>query len=140
MWFGTWHLGGHGFGPSQAQDSLDLIDFALNSGIRYFDTAPIYGEGKSERYLGKQVSSLRNEVFLSSKVGLRQEGRHFFHDGSETGIRNALFASLERLNTDYLDLLSLHWPDQDIAISDSISSLQRLKNDGYIRQWGICNV
>ena len=140
FWLGTWSLGGEGFGPSDLRESKRTLEAALDAGVRYFDTAGLYAKGKSEELLGASIGSQREAVFLSSKGGLFWDGNTVQHDGSESGLRTALSKSLDRLNTDYLDLFQLHWPDPNVPITESLSALKAFKKEGLIRYWGVGNL
>lgn len=116
---------------------VEAIHKALELGINYFDTAPGYGEGASERLFGKALSSHpRENLFLASKVGA----------WSEKPVRPSLEKSLENLGTDYLDLLQIHgtvfWPHQVEWIlkpGGFLDQMETLRAEGLIRHIGITN-
>ncbi|MGN6199566.1 aldo/keto reductase [Humibacter sp.] len=138
----------------------DALDAAWNGGIRYFDTAPHYGLGLSERRLGAFLRAKpRDEFVLSTKVGRLLEpntdfagGRDLAHqfdvpddhvrrfDPSEAGIRRSLEDSLERLGLDRVDILYLHDPDVydlDRGLREGLPALAKLRDEGLVRQIGI---
>lgn len=138
----------------------DALDAAWNGGIRYFDTAPHYGLGLSERRLGAFLREKpRDEFVLSTKVGRLLEpnpgfagGRDLAHqfdvpddlvrrfDPSEAGIRRSLEDSLERLGLDRVDILYLHDPDVydlDRGLREGLPALAKLRDEGLVRQIGI---
>tara|TARA_A100001015_G_scaffold8446_1_gene10366 strand:+ start:1068 stop:2054 length:987 start_codon:yes stop_codon:yes gene_type:complete len=140
LWLGTWSLGGEGFGQHDLRHSREVISHAFENGVAHFDTAGFYAHGKSEALLDSELSSVRKQVFYSTKGGIHWSGRHVVHDGSPTRLRQTLMESLDRLNTDYLDLYQLHWPDPKTSITESIQSLQSFQKEGLIRYWGVGNL
>lgn len=137
--FGCWAIGGTGYGPVNDSDSLSALNFAYDNGITFYDTADVYGNGKSEQLVAQafEGSSKRLKIFLASKVGW-----DFYHGGTKRNytpeyIRFACGESLRRLKTDYLDLYQLHNPDlktfQDPKIWDT---LELLKKEGKILHYG----
>lgn len=140
FWLGTWSLAGEGFGKTDLRESARLIDNALDAGVRFFDTAGFYGQGQAEILLGRRLKSQRKEVVISTKGGLNRNGKTVWHDGSASSLRQALETSLERLQTDYIDLFSLHWPDPATDLNESIGVLVQFQREGLIRFWGVCNL
>ena len=143
FWLGTWSLGGEGFGPVDGRESVRLLQNSLSAGFRHFDSAQFYAHGKSETYLAKAIKQSginREELFISSKGGLRWSGNQVIHDGSETNLRQTLQQSLDTFQTDYLDLYQLHWPDPDTPIKKSIETLKLLQQEGLIQYWGVGNL
>ncbi|MGH7568724.1 MAG: aldo/keto reductase, partial [Gemmatimonadales bacterium] len=95
--FGAWAVGGTAWGtPGEERERLDAIRHALDRGITFFDTAPTYGDGTSERLLGQALGPHREAVTIATKVGP--------HDDP----RRSLEASLRRLETEYVNLIQLH--------------------------------
>lgn len=128
---GSWSLiGDANWGDQPEADSVAAIEAALAAGITSFDTAPSYGEGESERILGKVLSSRREEVFIATKVNGRLTAER---------IRSLCEASLARLNTDYVDLYYLHWPDRQTPLGEAAEMLLKLQEEGKIRAMGVCN-
>jgi len=114
---------------------------AIDYGITLFDTAEAYGPNHSEVLLGKALGERRKDIVLVSKVGLRYD-----KDGNNIG-RNSRFdyitsraeGCLNRLGTDFLDLLLFHWPDHETPFEETINALEKLKEDGKIRHYGVSN-
>ena len=130
--FGAWQMGDEGFwGPSIDADPERTVREALDAGINLFDTAEMYGNGESERLLGKILGRRRADVFLASKVTPE-------HCSPEQ-LRGSLEASLKRLNTEWLDLYQVHWPPRDVPFSDVYAELARLREEGKIRAIGLSN-
>ncbi len=133
-------MGGAGYGGADFRVSRQAISTALEKGIRHFDTAGFYAKGQSERLLSTELSGRRKEVFISTKGGLAWEGNRVFHRAAPEDLRQQLFESLERLDTDYVDLFQLHWPDPEVPLKESISALKDMKRTGLIRFWGAGNL
>jgi len=139
---GCWQLGGHGWGKVSEREMVKGIYKALNSGINFFDTAPIYGLGRSEKVLGKTLHIERKNVIIATKVGLVWEKSNTFRkftDNSPTNINREIDMSLKRLKTDYIDLYQIHWPDPNTPTEDTLHAMEKLKDSGKIRCIGCCN-
>ena len=124
-------MGAMTFG-SQAdrEESRRIVDRCLDVGINFFDTANVYNQGKSEELLGEALGSRRQDIILASKVrGVMKVPTD--HSGlSREAIRCALNASLDRLQTDYLDIYYLHLPDYETPIEESLAAMDELKQEG----------
>ncbi len=140
LWLGTWSLGGEGFGAHDLAESRRLLEEAVEAGIRHFDTAGFYAHGKSEELVGKVVRERRRELFLSTKGGLVWEGRSVRHRARPADLQESLDDSLRRLQTDYVDLYQLHWPDPEVPIAESVGALEELCAAGKARFWGVGNL
>ncbi len=136
---GSWVFGGKNWGQASDADSEATIKEALNQGINFIDTAPIYGFGHAEEVIGKSLKAIRQQVIISTKCGLRQTAHGINHDLSEEFINQELLNSLQRLQTDYIDIYWIHWPDPNIPTGKALESLQKLKKKGLIRYIGLCN-
>jgi len=135
--FGAWQLGnGAFFSPMSEDEGVLLVRTAIEKGVRFFDTAPGYAGGNSERILGKAIRDYREKVFISSKFGHNADGTSDFrYQMMEKSVRD----SLERLQTSYLDSLLLHNPAFDIleGKSDHFQEMARLKKAGLIHHYGV---
>jgi aryl-alcohol dehydrogenase-like predicted oxidoreductase len=140
LWLGTWSMGGEGFGRHDERESLRVLHSAVENNIRHFDTAGFYAHGKSERLMKKIIKSERKEFFISSKGGLVWKGRQVEHRASPEELKKQLNESLERLETDYLDLYQMHWPDPGVPLQESIDALKEFQKEGLIRFWGVGNL
>ena len=139
---GCWQLGGHGWGKVSERGIVKGIYKALNSGVNFFDTAPIYGLGRSEKVLGKTLHSKRKNVIIATKGGLAWEKSKTFRkftDNSPTNINREVDMSLKRLKTDYIDIYQIHWPDPNTPIEDTLHAMEKLKDSDKIRCIGCCN-
>lgn len=133
-------MGGYGWGAVSEQDLVDAVHAALDAGITMFDTADTYGLGKSEETLGKALGFERKNVVIATKFGVRVENGKTFYDNTPQYIHKAVDASLKRLGTDYIDLYQVHYRDEQTPISDVIESLDKLKEAGKIREYGLSNI
>jgi aryl-alcohol dehydrogenase-like predicted oxidoreductase len=115
-----------------------VVEAALAEGITFFDTADIYGDGDSERFLGEILAGQRERVVLATKFGFGGGGPS--PAGSREFIRQSLDASLERLRTDYIDLYYYHRPDGVTPMRDTVAAMHELVDEGRVRAIGISNV
>jgi len=158
--FGAWAVGGWMWGGVEEQDAIAAIQAAIDQEVNLIDTAPVYGFGRSEELVGKAVRGRRGQVVLATKCGLvwdREEGEFFFHADEQGGapgpakyriyknlrpasIRREVDQSLQRLGTDYIDLLQTHRQDSTTPLQDTVGELLRLKEAGKIRAIGVSNV
>ncbi len=133
-------LGEYGWGAVNHTALVRAVDSAVDSGITMFDTADVYGLGASERTLGEALGKRRKDVVIASKFGVRIENKRTFYDNSREWINKALDASLQRLNTDYIDLYQIHYRDGKTPISEVVLTLKELQKKGKIRYFGLSNV
>lgn len=133
-------MGGYGWGDTQENELIDAVHAALDSGVNFFDTADTYGLGQSEKTLGKALGANRKDVIIASKFGVRIENGKTFYDNSSKWIETALEGSLKRLGTDYLDVYQIHYRDGKTPLSEVVETLDRLKQKGYIRSYGLSNI
>jgi aryl-alcohol dehydrogenase-like predicted oxidoreductase len=142
--FGTWQLGGD-WGATDEDAAISAIRRAADDGVTLFDTAQGYGFGASERLLAtalgsRMQGSLRGEVFITTKGGLRDlGGGKVMRDSSAASIRQGVDASLELLGTDYIDIYQLHWPDPNTPIQETADALAKAVADGKVRHVGVSN-
>ena len=135
--FGGWQLGNRIWGMHDEDEALRLIRAARDAGCNFFDTAPGYGDGKSEELLGRALESDRGQVAICSKFGHTASGETDF---SIAGLRPSIMSSLRRLRTDYLDVLLVHNPPEDLLDGNRTSlyaELERLKHEGLLRAYGV---
>jgi aryl-alcohol dehydrogenase-like predicted oxidoreductase len=153
--FGAFAIGGWFWGGAEPSDALAAIDTALDRGINAIDTAPVYGMGHSEELIGKAIRGQRARVVILTKFGMRwdsAEGVFTFDTKDNAGnpVQVRKFAgkhsvleecerSLRRLQTDYIDLYQLHWPDRTTPIAETMEALSVLLEQGKIRAAGVCN-
>jgi aryl-alcohol dehydrogenase-like predicted oxidoreductase len=131
-------LGCNNFGRRvDADGTRAVIDAALDAGVTFFDTADRYGDGLSETYIGRALRGRRDQVVLATKFGGGGEIGH--GQGSRDYIRRALEASMERLETDRIDLYQHHQEDPDTPLAETIGALEELVREGKIRAYGTSN-
>jgi aryl-alcohol dehydrogenase-like predicted oxidoreductase len=114
---------------------VEAIQAALDAGINWIDTAEVYGDGVSERLVGKAVVGRREDVIIASKVAPKPEGSGWRPEQ----IRAACDASLSRLGIDVIDLYQLHWPDEEIPAEEAWGTMAELQDAGKVRWIGVSN-
>lgn len=124
---GTWRMGED---PRRAAEETKAILAGLDLGMSVVDTAEMYGDGDTERWLGGAIAGRRDEMFLVSKAVPRNASRDRLMRSCE--------ASLKRLRTDRLDLYLLHWPGS-VPLAETVEAMEALKEAGKIGAWGVSN-
>ena len=141
--FGAWAIGGawiYGWGKTEDSESIRAIDAAIDNGINWIDTAAAYGLGHSEKVIGKAVKGKRDKVFIATKCGLVSEDQWSVRNNLKPeSIRKEAERSLKELNTDYIDLFQIHWPDPNTPIEESWQAIADLKKEGKVRYIGVSN-
>jgi len=132
--FGCNQIGSDKRGYKDFTLARDAIFFALDHGINYFDTADVYGDRKSEEWLGSILGTKRSNVIISTKAGLTGDGGR---NGHPDHLRKSLENSLKKLKTDYVDIFYLHRPDPKIPIAESIIAIDKLIQEGKTRFGGV---
>ncbi|MCR2820303.1 aldo/keto reductase [Lederbergia panacisoli] len=119
-----------------------IIETALDAGINYFDTADLYDRGMNEEIVGKTLSSKREDIIIATKVGNRwnEQKDGWSWDPSKAYIKEAVKDSLRRLKTEYIDLYQLHGGTIDDPIDETIEAFEELKEEGFIRYYGISSI
>jgi aryl-alcohol dehydrogenase-like predicted oxidoreductase len=131
-------LGCNNFGRRiDAAATKRVIDAAIESGINFFDTADIYGQGQSEDYIGRALGDRRKQIIIATKFAKPMDGQG--RGAHPNYIRTAVDASLRRLRTDYIDLYQQHEPDPNVPIADTLGALDDLVKTGKIREIGCSN-
>lgn len=154
--FGAWAAGGWMWGGNDDNDAIGAMHAAYDLGITSIDTAPIYGQGKSEELVGQAIKDFpRDKVQILTKYGMRwddNKGQLAFKSKDNSGKPIDIYKyagrdsvimecenSLKRLGTDYIDLYQIHWPDVTTPIDETMEAVLRLKEQGKIREAGVCN-
>ena len=142
--FGTGTFGGQGplfsaWGRSGAEEARRLVDICLEAGVNLFDTADVYSNGASEAILGAAIKGRRDRVLISTKMSLPMGDGPFDAGSSRHRLISAVDAALQRLGTDYIDLLQLHAFDAFTPIEEVLSTLDGLVRDGKLRYVGASN-
>ena len=141
---GTWAIGGggwsFGWGPQDDEESVATIRYALEQGVNWIDTAPVYGLGHSEEVVGKAIKGLREKVIIATKCGLVW-GKRGKISGRLKGesTRREVEESLRRLDIEVIDLYQIHWPDPDREIEEAWSTMADLVKEGKVRYIGVSN-
>jgi len=124
-------------GRIDAARSTEVVHAALAAGINFFDTADMYGDGRSEEFLGSALGGRRAEVVIASKFGNAIPGK--VGGGRPEYVRHALDASLRRLGTDYIDLYQQHLPDPTVPVAETLGALDEAVQAGKVREIGCSN-
>jgi aryl-alcohol dehydrogenase-like predicted oxidoreductase len=127
---------------TNATNAEKIIHAARDSGINYFDTADLYDYGVNEQIVGQALKSVRDQVIIATKVGNRwnNDKSGWFWDASKAYIKEEVKKSLQRLDTDYIDLYQLHGGTMEDNISETIEAFEELKEEGLIRFYGISSI
>jgi aryl-alcohol dehydrogenase-like predicted oxidoreductase len=139
-------LGCNNFGRRIDRDACyAVVDTAIAAGVTLFDTADSYGTppGTSEQFLGEALKGRRDDVIVATKFGhdLRgANGPDWGARGSRRYVLRAVEASLRRLNTDWIDLYQLHYPDEETPVEETLATLTDLVREGKVRYIGCSNV
>jgi aryl-alcohol dehydrogenase-like predicted oxidoreductase len=124
------------------RESVALIREAVDLGVTFLDTSDVYGVGHNERLVGQALHGIRDRVVLGSKVGLvvdRETGQ-MVRDGSPGHVREAIEASLRRLDTDVIDLYYLHRIDPEVPLAETWGVMSELVAEGKVRHLGLSEV
>ena len=142
--FGAWAIGGSGWqfawGAQDDDASVAAIREALDNGINWIDTAPVYGLGHSEEVVARAVEGMGNRPYIFTKCSMVwDEQRKIGHSLKAESIRRECEASLRRLKVDVLDLYQVHWPIPDEDIEEGWAAMAKLKEEGKVRHIGVSN-
>lgn len=135
-------MGGYDWGSDIVENELiDAVHCAMDHGVNFFDTADTYGLGQSERTLGKALKGRRHEAVVATKFGVHaKKGTPTFYDNSREWIKSSVEGSLDRLQTDYIDLYQVHYRDGKTPLGEVVDTLEELKKEGKIRYYGLSNI
>jgi myo-inositol catabolism protein IolS len=129
---GCWAFAGDStWGHQNDADSIATVVAALDAGVNLFDTAEGYGNGDSESVLGRALAGRRHEAVIATKVS----GSHL----AGAALQQACERSLRRLQTDYIDLYQIHWPNRNVPSEETWGALEKLREQGKVRAIGVCN-
>ncbi|HVW18319.1 MAG TPA: aldo/keto reductase [Solirubrobacteraceae bacterium] len=145
--FGAWAVGGsdgpNGLGRVADDESIAAIRRAVEAGINWIDTAPAYGLGHSEDIVRRALEPYRigEEVLVFTKCGVPWDGSRYVPDGRRATLHRECEQSLRRLGVERLDLLQLHWPDDETGtpVEETWGALAELVDEGKARWIGVCN-
>lgn len=132
---GCWQLGGADWGAVDDASALAILGAAADAGVNFFDTADVYGAGRSETLVGRFLRETRREIFVATKLG--RTGELYPDRYTEAGVRAATEASLRRLGVEALDLTQLHCvPTEVMRRGEIFEWLRRLRQEGKIKAFG----
>lgn len=139
--FGCWAIGKSWWGDDVDDDtSVTAVQRALELGVTWFDTAPVYGWGHADEVLVRGLGSQKRDVVIATKVGVANVGGHAQSQLTPDHLRVDLEASLTRLGVDTIDLLQVHWPcELGTPLEETFGALDRLRAEGKFRWLGVCN-
>ena len=143
---GTWELGGREWGDIGEKEAVDLLRYAFEKGVTFYDTADQYGGGRAERLLGEAFSALGDRVVIATKLGYELDSDGWISQGgtvpafnaSSDYIRQAVEGSLTRLKRDAIDIYQFHAPPPAEAWDEAFGTMEELKSEGKIRFYGLC--
>ena len=141
--FGAWVIGTDWWGDRDESDALEMVEYALDAGINYFDTSDVYGHGRSEELLGEVLDERGDEMVVATKVG------YDFYNNPQAGhgelpkeydaeyLRDAVERSLDRLGTDHVEYLQLHNPDVAEMDTEVLELLDELREEDVADAIGV---
>jgi aryl-alcohol dehydrogenase-like predicted oxidoreductase len=137
--FGLWAAGGDVWGPTDDEEILNAIDYALDRSVNFFDTADVYGGGHSEELLGKAIAGRREKFIVATKIGWLgfdgEEGKSAYT--SVEKLIPGVEANLKRLNTDYIDVIQSHIDFRDPTMEIFLEGFQKLEKAGKVKAYGV---
>ena len=139
--FGGWPMGRGHYGSFDEQEVIRAIHASIDMGVTLFDTAAVYGWGEGEKLLGRAIEGKREDIVIVSKGGIPwdEPGGPSQRDSSRESLEKSLDESLSRLQTDYLDLYLIHWPDESRPMSEPMEAFADFQKQGKIRYGGVSN-
>jgi aryl-alcohol dehydrogenase-like predicted oxidoreductase len=141
--YGAWAIGGagwwHAWGDQDDEQSIAAIRRAVELGINWVDTAPIYGLGHSEEVVGRALQGLDDPPYVFTKASLYEKDGAVAHSLKRDSIRREVEASLSRLQLDVIDVYQIHWPDPDEDVEEAWTTFAELKSEGLVRHIGVSN-
>src|SRR5699024_1752093 len=139
---GTNAVGGHNLYPNLDEAAgKSLVRTAFENGITMIDTAYMYGKGRSEELVGEVINDYdkREDVVLATKISPVFDGDDMTNNNEPSFLKEEVDKALERLGTDYIDLVYIHYPDEGTPKDQAVAALKDLKDEGKIRALGISN-
>ena len=138
--FGTWEMG-HRYGDIDDDAAADAMHKAIDAGINLIDTAEVYGPFLSEELVGQTLGERRKEIILVTKVGFAYDAEN--NTSGRNSKRDYIIerteGCLKRLQTDWIDLLLIHWPDHNTPLDETMEGLEAIHASGKIRYYGVSN-
>ena len=133
---GTWALGGD-WGPVSESDAIEVLQGAIERGVNFFDTADVYGDGRSERLIGQVLKSTDQKVYVATKFGRRLDP-HVSPGYTRDNLERFLDRSLSNLGVDTIDLIQLHCPPTDVYYKPEVfEALDSFVEQGKVQHYGV---
>jgi aryl-alcohol dehydrogenase-like predicted oxidoreductase len=141
---GAWAMGGgdwaFSWGRQEDNESIAAIHAALDAGVNWIDTAPVYGLGHSEEVVGRAIAGRAQRPYVFTKCSrVWNDQREIGHSLKAASVRSELEGSLRRLRVDVIDLYQIHWPDPDPELEEGWQTLAQIQKEGKIRHIGVSN-
>lgn len=137
---GTNKVGGHNlFDGLDDHNGYEVIKEALDSGVQMIDTAYMYGLGRSEQIIGEAIKGYPRENFKIATKAAQDPNNHLLLNNDPAFLKKAVDDALRRLQTDYIDIFYIHFPDEGTPKDEAVAALNELKNIGKIRAIGVSN-
>jgi aryl-alcohol dehydrogenase-like predicted oxidoreductase len=137
--FGLWAAGGDQWGATDDREVLNAIDYALDHGINFYDTSDVYGAGHSEELLGQAMQGRREKFVIATKIGWRDfDGER--GQSAYTTVEKVIAgvgSNLQRLNTDFIDVIQSHIDFRDPTMEIVVEGFQRLQKEGKVKAYGV---
>jgi len=136
--FGCWEIGG-GYGSIEETDFIRAVNRALDAGLNSYDTAEAYGFGASEKSLAKALGKRRKEAVITTKFGVGYPDKPNYRDSTRQRVMESIEKSLKALETDYVDVYLVHWPDRAVPFEEPMRALDDLVKQGKVKAVGLSN-
>lgn len=142
--FGAWAIGGGGWafswGPQDEKESIATIHEAIDLGINWIDTAPVYGLGESEEVVGRALAGMKQRPYVFTKCArVWNSNREIGKSLKASSVRQECEASLKRLQVETIDLYQIHWPEPDEDVEEGWAEVAKLQKEGKVRWIGVSN-
>src|ERR1700752_4790432 len=134
--FGCWEIGG-GYGSIEETQFIHAVQRSLDLGVNCFDTAEAYGFGASEKSLAKALGARRKDAVVVTKFGIGYKEAPNFRDSGRARAMESVEKSLQNLNTDYVDVYMVHWPDVNTPLEETMRGLDDIIQQGKARYAGL---
>jgi len=138
---GTWGMGGNGWDTRDRADLIASLHAMIDGGVNLIDTAPAYGRGMAEEIVGEAIRGLRDKPIITTKCGMNIDKPGFAVKKATRGeVIRGCEGSLRRMRLERIDILLLHWPDENTPLRETMEAMQHLKDRGKVRFIGVSNL
>lgn len=138
---GTWGMGGNGWDTREKADLIAALHAMVDAGVNLIDTAPAYGRGMAEEIVGEAIAGIRDKLIITTKCGMNIDKPGY---AVKTATRDEVIrgceGSMRRMKLDRIDILLLHWPDENTPLRETMEAMQELKDRGRVRFIGVSNL